>query len=62
MSSRHMKGLDHTSLNLASNVVTINLYVLYTLMKYWICSNIESYLAITVQRSWVIMIQIKSSK
>ena len=34
VSSRHMKSLDHPILNLSSNIVTINLYVLCTLVEY----------------------------
>ena len=52
MSCRHMEGFDHPIFILLPNEVTINLNMLGSLMKYKICSNVECYLAITIERSW----------
>ena len=55
VSSRYMEGLDHTILNLFSDEVTVYFYMLCSFMENWICSNIDSCLAITVERSCMIV-------
>ena len=58
----HMAQDDLTFLQFVTKEMKVNLDMFHSLMKHVVCSDLESYMIVTVQHHWLSMNNSKNSK